>query len=131
VAGTSNTVWAAGQVEGASAPSQSLVEQQSNAQWKIVSSPNATGASDTIVYAITAASDSSAWAVGNDVDNNGSAQTVIEQWNGSQWSLVTSVSPGSGDNILGGVTAISANDVWAVGGYDNGKNTLTLTEHFC
>jgi hypothetical protein len=123
-------VWAAGQLEGG-APSQMLVEQLSNSKWNVVSSPNVAGASDTILYAIAAASASAVWAVGNDVDSNGNAQTVIEQRNGSVWNLVASVSPGSGNNILGGVTAVSANDVWAVGGYDNGKNTLTLVEHFC
>src|SRR5262249_37817912 len=102
-----------------------------NSRWNVVSSPNVAGASDAILYAIAAASDSAVWAVGNDVDSNGNAQTVIEQWNGSQWSLVASVSPCSGDNILGGITAATANDVWAVGRSANGKNPLTPIEHYC
>jgi hypothetical protein len=64
-------------------------------------------------------------------NNSGNNQTIIEQWNGTSWSIVSSPNPGSGNNILGAVAATSANDVWAVGGFDNGKGTKTLVEHFC
>ncbi len=35
--------------------------------------------------------------------------------NCGQWSVISSPNAGTGDNILDGVTAISPNDVWAVG----------------
>jgi len=79
----------------------------------------------------TAISDSNVWAVGTNINSSGNFQTVIEQWNGTSWSIVSSPDPGSGSNILVGVAGTSANDVWAVGGYDNGKGTLSLVEHFC
>jgi len=37
---------------------------------------------------------------------------------------------GTGDNSLNGVTAVSAADVWAVGGYESGTTTKTLTQHW-
>src|SRR5438552_1075181 len=38
---------------------------------------------------------------------------------GPSWGVVTGPSPGSADNALNGVAAVSANDVWAVGYYSN------------
>ncbi len=35
------------------------------------------------------------------------------------WSVVTSPSPGSTGNVLQGVAAVSASDIWAVGFYSN------------
>jgi hypothetical protein len=69
--------------------------------------------------------------VGNYLDANGNFQALIEQWNGMSWSIFPTSDPGSGSKILGAVTTVSANDVWAVGTYDNGGSSLTLIEHFC
>src|SRR5205814_5336788 len=57
------------------------------------------------------------------------AQTLIEHWDGTQWSIV--LSPNwSGPDHLYGITAIAANNIWAVGDYDNGGATQALTEHW-
>jgi hypothetical protein len=49
---------------------------------------------------------------------------------GHDWAVVSSPNPGSLSNYLGAVTAVSANDVWAVGSYQNGSPILTVTEHW-
>jgi hypothetical protein len=57
------------------------------------------------------------WAVGYFYYSSGSffgPHTLIEHWDGSNWSIVGS--PGSASWQLNGVAAVSANDVWAVGG---------------
>ena len=48
-----------------------------------------------------------------------------------KWSIVPSPNPGSRYNELGGVAAISANDIWAVGKHaiDFTSNYKTLIEH--
>jgi len=49
-------------------------------------------------------------------------ETLIEHWNGTQWRIVPSPNVGFGffhDNLLQGVTAVSANDMWAVGWFEN------------
>ncbi|MEO8288985.1 MAG: S-layer homology domain-containing protein [Chloroflexota bacterium] len=46
------------------------------------------------------------------------------------WSVVPSPNVGTNDNYLYSVTAISANDVWAVGAYTGTGISLTLTEHW-
>ncbi len=71
------------------------------------------------------------WAVGF----SGSStlpQTLVEHWNGSQWSIVPSPNVGTNLNSLNGVTVVSANNVWAVGVYFNAANLQkTLIEHCC
>src|SRR5262249_58628362 len=64
----------------------------------------------------------------------GVAQAPIEHWNGRNWSVVTSPNASAQNNLLAGVTAISADDVWAVGDFQttSGAGTVfqTLTEHW-
>jgi len=48
------------------------------------------------------------------------------------WTSIPPPSPGTSDNELGGVTALSPCNVWAVGGYRNMGSTqgLSLAEHW-
>jgi hypothetical protein len=52
-------------------------------------------------------------AVGFYVDNTGE-RTLIEQWNGGSWQVISSPSAGTSDDLYG-VVALSASDIWAVG----------------
>ena len=60
--------------------------------------------------------------------------TVIEHFNGTAWSVVSSPSPGLGEDVLTGVTALAPNNAWAVGFYAKDVNTdrptKTLIEHW-
>jgi hypothetical protein len=53
-------------------------------------------------------------------------KTLIEHWDGQTWSIVDSPDAGQTTNTLQAVTAISSNDVWAVGTQDN----MPLTIHW-
>jgi len=98
-------------------------------QWSVVPSPN--GSSSSNLSAVAAVSANDVWAVGSSGNQRSGAQTLIEHWNGSSWSVVTSANPGSIYNTLYGVTAISAANVWAVGYYVNTTGvTQTLIEHW-
>ena len=74
------------------------------------------------------------WAVGLLLhDSNFILQTLVEHWNGSAWSIVSSPNQGAFDNFLNGVAAVSANDVWAVGLYvqqQRRQPNQTLIEHW-
>src|SRR5437588_170631 len=97
--------------------------------WGVVSSPN--GGPNNHLYGVAAVSTTNAWAVGGYQSSNGNNQTLIEHWNGTQWSVVPSPSPGSDSNELWGVSADSSSDVWAVGDYSNGNfREATLIEHW-
>jgi hypothetical protein len=131
VAATTTNTWAVGNfLASHTTGTQNFAQQTVNGRWSTVSIPSV-GAFDNTLSSATAISDSNVWAVGTYIDNNGNNQTIIEQWNGTSWSIVSRPGPGSGNNILVGVAATSANNVWAVGGFDNGNGTKTLVEHFC
>ena len=43
--------------------------------------------------------------------------SLIEHWDGVQWSVIPGPNPGSSLDYLYGVAAVSSNEVWAVGKY--------------
>src|SRR5437588_2156125 len=86
--------------------------------WRIVSSANPSLIGDTL-NGVAAISSNNVLAVGYSVSGVSKSsvidQTLIEQWNGSAWSTISSPNVGTGDNVLNGVVAISANNIFAVG----------------
>jgi hypothetical protein len=55
----------------------------------------------------------------------------VEHWDGSQWSVVASPSPGAEFNILQGVAADASDDAWAVGYLTDGTGkNQPLIEHW-
>src|SRR5579872_226968 len=102
---TPNDVWAVGTSQSAT-----LTEHWNGTQWSVVNSPSI-GTYYPTLFSVAAPATNDAWAGGY----SGTYPTysaMIEHWNGTQWKLVTSPSSGA---QLTGVTAISTNDVWAVG----------------
>ena len=99
--------------------------------WEIV--PSGDVFKDNQLTGVSAISSNDAWAVGitaTGIENN-SDTTMSELWNGRRWHEVAIPNPGgpgTEDDLLG-VSAISANDVWAVG--DMVLNAgQTLSEHW-
>jgi hypothetical protein len=70
------------------------------------------------------------WAVGNyQVAFQYEWETLTEHWDGTAWNIVPSPNPGGSQiTYLTGVSAVSSNDVWAVG-YSHG-GTKPLIEHW-
>src|SRR5437879_10399298 len=84
------------------------------AGWGVVSSPSV-GAQDNFFNGIAVVSASDIWAVGLYYNDSFVSQTLTERWDGTAWSIVPSPSPDGLGNELQAVTAVAANDVWAVG----------------
>jgi hypothetical protein len=117
--------WAVG-----SDATHSLIEHQNNSStWSLVSSP-ANEPANSVLGAISADSATDIWAVGD--TRSGPEQgfePLIEHWNGTAWSVVPSAPITiTGSDFLSGVTAISANNVWAVG--RTGDHSNPLIEHW-
>jgi serine/threonine-protein kinase len=81
--------------------------------------------------AVTATSDSSAWAVGCTPGTPASkcTKTLMLRWNGTAWTQVPSPSPGPSD-YLSAVAATSAGSAWAVGYTGSGASARTLILHW-
>src|SRR5947209_10737247 len=103
---------------------------QAQAAWSVVASPSP-GPSVNDLNGVASISSNDVWAVGDFINASGASQTLIEHWNGTQWSIVASPNPSAFHNVLRGVTAISTNDVWAVGWFNNAQDIpRTLIEHW-
>lgn len=139
---STNDVWADGFAEGSTTSAghsqmvqRGLIEHWDGTKWSIVASPNP-GGLQSMLYGMTAVSANDVWATGVALNyNDSTAKTLIEHWNGTHWSVMSSPNAGAG-NVLMQVTAISANNVWAVGYSFATKNdqsndiSRTLTEHW-
>jgi hypothetical protein len=131
VAASSPTdAWAVGSYTNSSGINQTLTEQWNGKSWSIVSSPNV-GTSNNVLTGVADSSSRNSWAVGNYVNTSGANQTLIEQWNGTSWSVVSSPNVGTTNNFLNSVAISSSTDVWTVGDYTNSSNVnQTLTEQW-
>jgi len=90
-----------------------VVQHWDGDEWRRVPSPNPS--SFNTLYGVAAISPTDAWAVGTRLDDVGYSKTLIQHWNGRRWRTVPSPDPVPTNNYLFAVTAVSANDVWAVG----------------
>ena len=113
---SANDIWTVGSYSnGRGGPYQTLTEHWNGTSWKAIPSPNVAGSKNDELLGVAAVSATDIWAVGNYDDSNYIKQTLIENWNGTSWQIVPSPSPASNFNQLNGVTAVTANDIWAVG----------------
>jgi hypothetical protein len=126
VAAVSGTnVWAVGR-QASSGAFRTLIEHWNGSAWKVVPSPNV-GAGNNELEGIAVVSAKNVWAVGDYFDLDASlSRTLVLHWNGSSWKRVKSPNVGAVPNELRAVTAVSATNVWAVGGRGFTDRTLTL-----
>jgi hypothetical protein len=94
-----------------------LIEHWNGTAWQRIPSPNP--GSQGQLYDVVAVTARDAWAVGDYTANTG-IKALILHWDGTAWHRV----PGVPGEELRGVAAVSAQDVWAVGG--TGTGTLIL-----
>jgi hypothetical protein len=107
-----NDVWAVGIAP--TGTSNILIEHWNGAVWSVVPGPS-TSMTLSSLSALAVISANDIWAVGSGrlLDEDA---TVTIHWDGTSWSLIPSPNVGPEvDNTLHGITAIAANDVWAVG----------------
>jgi len=65
--------------------------------------------------AVSALSDTDAWAVGYITRSTGEKRTLIRHWDGTTWSRVKSPNPNPEINVLMGVSFRTPSEGWAVG----------------
>jgi hypothetical protein len=127
-----NDIWAVGYTQTTTTEAGTFdvpfAEHFNGTSWTSVPTPalpvdTYTGSSYARFTGVAAVSSNDVWAVGG----GGSNGALIEHWNGTAWSVVTSPEGGNGGNptipfpnSIAAVTAISANDVLAVGENSSG-----------
>lgn len=113
-------IWAVGSVYDNITPSgtlntHGLIEHWNGQQWQIIVTPSQSA--DEQFNSITALAPDNIWAAGYSRGSDQQpVQPLVEHWNGSQWSIVPSPNPaGTSPSVLTGISAVSANDIWAAG----------------
>jgi hypothetical protein len=109
-----------------------LIESWNGTTWSVDNgSPNGNGFSSRL-FGVSCVSATSCKAVGSYLLNNsgvpGKAQTLIESWNGTTWSVDPSPNKGTLDNALSGVSCVSATSCKAVGYFTGSSADQTLIE---
>ncbi|MFL5734722.1 MAG: S-layer homology domain-containing protein [Chloroflexia bacterium] len=125
---SANDVWAVGSY-GYGERGAALAIHWDGNKWLQFPSPSP-GNLNNILIGVGALSSDDVWAVGyQDIGIPGTF-TLIEHWDGNQWSVVPSPNILFRFNWLNSVSGISSNDVWAVGYYSEGGYSRTLTQHW-
>jgi hypothetical protein len=137
IACTSSTscVAAGTQFVAGSTVSKTLIERWNGKQWSITASPNPSGARSPALHGVSCPHTSNCFAVGGYNTSSGALTTLIERWNGTNWSLLASPTSGAalGGELLGvscssttncvtvGESAVATDNGNAVGERWNGK----------
>jgi hypothetical protein len=113
-----NDAWAVGHwYDERLAAYRTLAQRWSGGRWQNVTTPNA-GNGYNELYGVAATSSVDAWAVGYSRETPyTTSRTLIVHWDGASWRVIPSPNPGPADNVLTAVTAVAADDAWAVGWY--------------
>lgn len=131
---SANDIWAAGYYVSAIGVAQTLAEHWNGTAWQIVPTGDTTSLQDNELTSVEAVASNDVWAAGFASDDTARVTTLIEHWNGAAWAVVASPNVGVDNNSIADLSAISANDVWAVGTYVNevgyNRNQRTLALHW-
>ncbi|MGP0028957.1 MAG: hypothetical protein ACLPVF_00440 [Acidimicrobiales bacterium] len=96
--------------------SNTVVESYDGTSWSVIPSPDVSGATNNTLSGVTCRSANSCVAVGNSVTTSPSVQSLIEQWNGTTWSIDPSPNvSGALQTTLTSVACPSADVCVAVG----------------
>lgn len=107
-----------------------LAESWNGTAWKIETTLNPAGATNTALAGVFCGSATDCTAVGRSFDAAGNQTAVAESWNGAAWkSQVVAVPTGATGAELSGVSCRSASACTAVGSYNDSSGTqVTLAE---
>ena len=121
-----NDIWAVGSHGSSDFLTQyTLTEHWDGMTWNLVPSPNVPKALDDKLYAVGGVATNDVWAVGESDDTNSGNHTILtEHWDGTQWSIIPSV---TGNQVVYGLVAVASNDVWAVGASVNQQSLKSKT----
>jgi hypothetical protein len=95
---------------------RTLVEQWDGMTWTIVASPSPSG-SDVFPFltAVACPSATACYAAGN-YQSGSTTKTIVERWDGTNWSMVTSPNvAGASNNWIESLACATATDCFAVG----------------
>jgi hypothetical protein len=126
-----NDVWAVGFSFTCTSLLKPMALHWDGAKWSAVATPKLNTNDNAALNGIFALASNNIYAVGYQPATNGAVETLIEHWDGSAWSVVSSPNANSTGNVLFSVSATSPSDIWAVGDQvAPGVEVRTMALHF-
>jgi len=116
---------------GTTYPQKTFVEHWDGNAWAAMSTPNIAN-TDSSLSRIACASATLCFAVGTAGNGPVTPRTLVEQWDGTSWTIVASPNP-SGTNLFPFLTDVacpSATACYAVGNYTQGRTEKTIIERW-
>ena len=102
--------------------SHKLSEHWDGQQWTIVPVPEKNY--NSVLYSVKAIAPNDVWAVGEASHGiDPVIGTLVEHWDGNQWTTIPSPNPVDYFNSLNDLVALGSNDIWAVGSLRNDVGT--------
>jgi hypothetical protein len=100
------------------------------ASWSIINTPNESPNSYNVLNGISCLTRTNCFAVGYyNLNNSTVFKTLVEQWNGSSWNIVSSPNLSNEGDQLNSVYCTSSSNCWAVGGGER-NGSPTVIEHW-
>ena len=108
-----------------------VIEHWDGAAWQSVPAAKVGAGCDASLHGVTSVAADDVWAAGSLVCD-GTSSSLVEHWNGQRWSRVAVPSPrGSTFSAITDITAIAADDAWAIGASSKGQGPgRTMTLHW-
>jgi len=103
-----------------------LVEQWDGTSWAIQAAPNPTGATNSVLTAVSCPTITDCAAVGY-FDAGGAQATFAESWNGSSWVIHATPNPAPLVSYFTGVSCTSATSCTAVGASRSNSSFVSVT----
>jgi hypothetical protein len=109
-----------------------LSETWNGSAWTQQPTPLPGGYDSSAFDGLSAISPTNVWAYGFLQSDSFALSTVAAHWNGKEWSLMSTPNPsGNEGDLLAGMDAQSASNIWTVGLYlTSAGDGDTLTEHY-
>src|SRR5229473_2962006 len=132
IAVSGSNAWVVGTYQSSNSSSnlQTLTERWNGKKWSVVLSPSPGSWNNSFSSVARVPGTNQLWAVGitsnSDYQNN---LTLIEHWDGTSWSVVSSPTVGTSYSYLEEIARVpGTSHVWAVGFYNTNSGTQTLIE---
>lgn len=110
---------------------KSLVQHWDGKAWRDVSPPSPDGGRAFYLRGVSLPPSNGVWVVGNSDSQALDGKTFAAWWNGERWETKSTPNPGTKYNSIDSVVALSSNDAWAVGYYeDDTFSTYPLILHW-